>query len=140
MNHLDYSRLARRSWVYKSFKLSKIQFGTLGEPDLHVRPLFEMYALDEAHFPGSQGHDDRGCARALAEEAHAFHQSAVGYAGGGKDQLLARREVFGFVDSILVFNPHAFEAFFLIGLYDQASEHIAVEAAHGRSSNYAFGR
>src|SRR5258708_34933332 len=72
----------------------------LQEPHLHIRPFFQMDALYETDLPGAQSHDHRRCARAFAKKADAFHQRAVGHAGGGEDELFAWSKIFGFVNAL----------------------------------------
>src|ERR1700722_1962845 len=110
----------------------------LREPDFNIRTFFQVDALDESHFAGLQGQDYGGSARTFAEEADTFHQRPVGNSGGSEDELFAGSEVFGFVDSFLVFDAHASEALFLIGFHYQAAEHVAVEAADGGGSDHAL--
>src|ERR1700678_164786 len=98
-----------------------------------------MDALDESHFTSQLGEDDRRGSRAFAEEADAFEQCAVGNAGGSEDKLLAGSEVFSLIDTILVFDSHASQALFLIGLHDQTAEHVSVEAADRCGGDHAFG-
>src|ERR1700691_1997621 len=100
-----------------------------------------MDAVDETHFAGPQGQDDGRGSRAFAEEAYAAHEGAVGYAGGGKDELLAGSQVFGFVDTFLVFDTHLRDAFFELGLVDDQSPlHVAVQATDSGCSDHAFRR
>src|SRR5580704_11986468 len=112
----------------------------LREPHLNIRPFLQMNAFNESHFAGLQSKDDRRSARAFAEEPYALKQRAIRHAGGGEDELLAGSEVFCFVNSVLIFDAHAGEALFLLRLYHQAAEHVAVEAADGGGGNHAFRR
>src|SRR5262249_15860974 len=109
------------------------------EPDLYVRTLLKVNAFHEADLAGAQGHDHGRCSRAFAEEAHPFEEGAVGDSSCGEDELFAGREIFGFVDAVLVFDAHALRALFLVWFHNQAPEHVAIQAADGSRSNYAFG-
>ena len=60
-------------------------------------------------------HDDRAGANAIAEEADAFHQRAVGDAGRGEDERLAGRQVLRRVDPLQVGDPHRPAALFVLG-------------------------
>ncbi len=53
--------------------------------------------------------------------------------------MLAGREILGFIDAILVFDSHALQALFLIGLHDQPAQHIAVETANRRRRDHSLG-
>ena len=97
-----------------------------------------MDALDEAHFPRAQRHDHRGRPGAFTEEADALHQCAVCHACGGEDNLLARRQIFGFVDTVLIFDSHALQALFLFRLNDEAPKHVSIQAANSGRSDHAF--
>src|ERR1700728_41039 len=87
----------------------------LCEPHLHIRTLFQVDALDEAYFAGELGEDYRRSARALAEEADAFEQRAVGDSRGGEDELFAGGKILRLVDLVFIFNTHASEALLLVG-------------------------
>ena len=61
------------------------------EPDLHVVGLVSTWMLSMKRMRcGSVCMIERAGADAVAEEAHALHQRAVGDAGGGEDDVLAR--------------------------------------------------
>src|SRR5450631_1233093 len=89
----------------------------LQEPHLHIRPLFQVDALHKTHLASAQRHDHGRCPRAFAEESHSLHQRAVRNAAGGEDELLARSQVFRLVNALLVFDAHAGQTLFLIGLH-----------------------
>src|SRR5580658_7226154 len=100
MNSLDdVANQSNRLW-----SAIRVRRAPLHEPHFHIRTLFQVNALDEAHLAGELSEDDRGSPRAFAEEADAFQQSAVGDAGGGEDELLAGGKVFRLVDTTLVFD------------------------------------
>ena len=65
----------------------------LQKTHLYIRTLGQMYAFDEPHLAALAGHDNRSGTGAVSEEANALHQCAIGHAGGGKDQIIARRQV-----------------------------------------------
>src|SRR3954471_24954288 len=97
-----------------------------------------MDAFDETNARGVQRHDHRGRTYAFTEEAYAAHDDTFGDTGGGKDDLLAGGEFFGGVDLVNVRDSHLVNAIDLVGLYQQASLHVAVEAADGRGGDYTF--
>src|SRR5215831_8634532 len=99
-----------------------------------------MDAVHEAHFAVLAGHYNGRGTRAVAEETHAFHESAVGYAGRGEDDVASRSKILGAVDLFLVFDAHLGYTFFQLRFVDhQPGEDLAVEAAHGGRSNHALG-
>src|SRR6266478_9062713 len=111
------------------------------KPHLHIRALIQVDALNESDLAGLQSQNHRGGPFPCSETADAFQQGAFGYTGGGKAQLLAGSKIFGFVDTVLVFDSHLANAFLQFGLVDdEASLHIAVEAADGGCSDDALGR
>src|SRR5579863_3783940 len=61
---------------------------SLREPNLHVRPFFQLNTVNEANFAGAVGHDDGLSSRALAKEADTLQQRPLRDPGGGKDELL----------------------------------------------------
>src|ERR1700733_11867126 len=91
---------------------------SLREPHLHIRAFLQVNAVDEAHFASAVSQDDRRSSRALTKESYAFEQCAFGYAGGGEDQLLAGREIFGFVNSVFIFDSHAGNTLFQFRFVD----------------------
>src|SRR4051812_16082871 len=113
---------------------------SLRESHLHVGTLFEVDAFDEPNLTCAHRHNHRRSSCAFSEEAHAFHQRAVGHTGGSKDELLSRRKIFRFVNPILVLNSHALQPLFLFRLYYQAAEHVSVQAADSRRSDNALWR
>ena len=54
-----------------------------------------MDAFHETNLAALARHHNGGSARAVAEETHAFHQRAVGDAGGREDEVVARSQIFG---------------------------------------------
>src|SRR5579864_7020423 len=113
----------------------------LGESHFHIGPAIQVNAFHEADLGGAQSHDHGRGSRAFAEESDSPHQRALGNSGGGKDELLAGREVFSLVDPVFVFNAHARDALFEFGLIDhQASLHVSIQAAYGGGGNHTFGR
>src|SRR5690349_2292249 len=100
-----------------------------------------MDAVDESDLARLQRHDHGGGADTFSEEADAFHKRAVGDAGGGKNHLLARRQVLGLVDAMLVLDAHLGNALFQLRLVDdEPPQHIAVQAANGGGGDDSFGR
>ena len=67
--------------------------GPASEMDLHVRGRRDVDAVDEPDPVRLVLHDHRAGADAVAEEADAAHQRAVGDAGRRKDDASPRREV-----------------------------------------------
>src|ERR1700722_4898046 len=97
-----------------------------------------MNTFHETYLASSQGQNHGRCTRAFSKEAYAFHQRAVGNAGGGEDQLFARCEIFSLVDAIFVFDAHTGQTLVLVGFHDEAAEHVSIEAANGGGSDHAF--
>ena len=78
---------------------------------------------------------------AVAEEAHALHQRAVGDAGRGEDDVLARREILRLVDPLEVGDAHGAAALLVLRrVHDEPREDLAAQAAHRRRREHAFGR
>src|SRR6185437_4874891 len=62
-----------------------------------------------------------------------------GDAGGGEDELLAGRQVLGFVNLVFVFDAHAGDALFQFRFVDhQASQHVSIQAANGGGCDHPF--
>jgi hypothetical protein len=76
-------------------EISFISGKVLRESNFHVSALGQVNAFHEAHLAALARHHNRGCARAFAKKANAFHQRAVGYAGRGKDDVICWIQVFG---------------------------------------------
>src|SRR6185503_19299399 len=101
----------------------------------------DVNAVDEPDLVRLVLHDHRTGADAVAEEANAPHQRAVGDAGRREDDVLAGGEVRGAVDLLDVSDPHRAAALFVLGLADdEAREDLAVQAAHRRGGQHAFRR
>src|SRR6478735_7123612 len=62
--------------------------------------------VDEADLLGAVGHHQRMGPRSATEEANALQQIAGGHAGGGEDEILARCEVLGPIDTLLITMAH----------------------------------
>jgi len=123
------------------YYVQQITATALGEADFYIRAFIQMDALDKAHPPGFESENHRGRSRAFAEETDAFQERAFGHSGGGEDQLFAGGEIFRLVDFALVFDSHLLDTLFQFRLIDdQASLHVAVEAADCGGGNYSFGR
>src|SRR5258706_11922610 len=60
---------------------------------LDVRRLSDVDAVDEPDAVRVVLHDHRAGADAVSEEPHALHQRAVRHPGGGKDDVLPRRQI-----------------------------------------------
>src|SRR5688500_6243777 len=76
------------------------------EPDLDHPGLLDVDGVDEPDARGVALHDDRAGARAVAKEAHTLHQRAVGDAGRREDDVAARREIPGRVNTLEVRDAH----------------------------------
>ncbi len=86
-------------------------------------------------------HHQRRRADAVAEEADALHQRALGDAGGREDDVLARREILRPVDPLEVGDAHRAAALLVLRrVDDEPREDLAAEAAHGRRREHALGR
>src|SRR3954464_4544907 len=105
--------------------------------DCNVRPSesypqilarFDVDGVDEADARRIALHDDRAGAGAVAEEADAAHQRAVGDAGGSADDAFARREILRGVGAARIGNAHRPAALLVLGLLDhQPRENLAVQ-------------
>src|SRR5262249_10535288 len=85
-------------------------------------------------------HDDRARARAVAEEADAAHERAVGDAGRGENDSVARRQFLRRVNAARLGAPRA-AAFLVFGLPGhEAREDLAVQAAHRGGREHALRR
>ena len=84
---------------------------------------------------------DRARADAVAEEAHAAHQRAVGDAGRREDDARAGREILRSVDLLEVGDAHRPAALLVLGLGDdEPREDLAVQAPHRGRREHAFRR
>src|SRR5258706_8836032 len=100
-----------------------------------------MDTFDKPDLAGLQRQNYRRCSFAFAEETNVLQQCSLTYARGCEDQLLAGSQIFGFVDPVLVLDPHLSDAFFQFGLVDdQASLHVAVETTNGGCGDDTLGR
>src|SRR5687767_4494147 len=98
-------------------------------------------AVDETHPPRMRLHHQRHGPGAVAEEAHALHQRAVGDAGRGEDDVLARGEIPRLVDPLEVGDAHGAATGFVFGrVYSKPREDLAAQAAHRRCRQHALGR
>src|ERR1035441_8876064 len=112
---------------------------SLREPDLNVRPLIQMDALDKSHPSSLQSQNHRRSPSPFAKEADALQQRTFGHAGRSEDHLLPRSQVFRLVNLVLVFNPHLRNALFQFRFVDyQPSLHVSVQAADRGRCNHAF--
>src|SRR5688572_15302001 len=95
------------------------------------RHLLAMDRVHEADDLARQRHEQGRRARAAAEEADAAKQLAVGHAGAAEEDLLARSEVLGLVDSVHVLEAELLEArgLFLVGRLEPRLD-LAAQAAH----------
>src|SRR3989441_3946320 len=101
------------------------------EPDLDISRRRDVNAVDESNLMRIVLHDNRARPGAVAEKTDAAHQRAVGDAGGGKDDLLARGEFLRAIDFLEVGNPHRATPLFVFRLVDhEAREDLAIEATH----------
>src|SRR4051794_9563036 len=76
--------------------------------------LLDVNGVDEADARRIALHHDRAGPGAVAEEAHAAHQAAVGHAGGGEDDAVARRQILRSIDPLRVGDPHLAAALFVL--------------------------
>src|SRR3954452_11411203 len=105
---------------------------SLLESDPDHPGLFDVNGVDEADAWRVALHDQRARARAVSEEPDAAHQCAVGDAGGGKHNALARRQIRRGVYPSRIRAHRAAPCFVLGFPDDQAREDLAVQAAHRR--------
>src|SRR5688500_1202990 len=85
-------------------------------------------------------HDERRRPRAVAEEADAAHQRAVGDTGRREHDPLGGREVLRLVNPLEVGDPHRPAPLFVLRLaHYEPREDFTVEAAHRRRGEHAFG-
>src|SRR5437764_990123 len=111
------------------------------EANLDVGALFQVHGVNKSHLTILQSHHQGMRADAVAEEANAAQKISVGNSRTSKDDVLARRQVTGFIDAVRVLDAHFFEAFAVFGFRnDEAGEDFAVEAAQGRGGEDTFGR
>src|SRR4051794_14575438 len=111
------------------------------ESDLHVGILRDVNAVDEPDAVRLVLHDHRTGARAVAEEADAAHQRAVGDAGRREDDAFAGREIPRSVDPLEILDAHRAAALFVLRLVDdEPREDFTVQAAHRRGRQHAFRR
>src|SRR3954463_13797760 len=88
------------------------------ELDFDVRVGPDVDAVDEPDAVRVVLHDHRVGAGAVAEEADAAHQRAVGDAGRGENDVPAGREILGAVDALEVGDPHRAAARLVLGFAD----------------------
>src|SRR4051794_14218697 len=98
-------------------------------------------SVDEADLLGLVGHHQRVRAGAATEEADALEQVAGGDAGRGEDEVVARREVLGAIDTRLVAVTHPRAAFaLLVAAIAEPRLDLAAEATQRRGCDHALRR
>src|SRR5579871_4557866 len=101
---------------------------------------FHVNAVDEPDLSGVVRHHEAVRAHAVAEESHAAQQVAFGDARRREENFLAGREIARGVSGVGVLDAHRLDAIaqgFIF--HDQPSENFAVQAAHRRGRQHAFG-
>src|SRR5262249_40417800 len=132
--------IRRRAWQTTSGRRRR-SGAARSEANLHVGFLRHVDAVDEADAVRLVLHDHGAGPRAVAEEADAAHQRAVGDAGRCEDDAVAGREIFRAVDLVEGGNPPR-PAALLVSRFadDEPGEDLAVQTAHGRRGEHPFGR
>src|SRR5437868_73541 len=98
-----------------------------------------VHGIDKTNTIRAGGHDEGVGPVSFAEEADPAQKSSVGYSAGGKDDVAAKGQISGRINTVRVFDAHFGNALFELGRVNhQASYHFAVQAAHGRSGNHAL--
>lgn len=116
-----------------------ITTGLVSEPDLHVRALVQVNAFQEANLAGVERQNNGRGACAFTEETHAAQQWSIGNTRGGKDRLLARRQLLRRLDLVRIFDSHAPNALAQFGLVrNQSSLHVPVQAANRGRGKHAL--
>src|SRR5215510_6339276 len=114
------------------------------EPDIPDRAVLarpHVDAVDEADAMRCRLHDQRCGADAVAEEAYALHQRAVGDAGCGKQDVLAGREILRTIDLLHVLDAHRFAPpLVLRRADDEPREDLSAETAHRCGGDDTLGR
>src|SRR4051812_45449499 len=101
----------------------------------------DVDAVDEADPVRVRLHHQRRRPDPVAEEPHPFHQRPVGDAGGGKNDVLTRRQVLRAVDALRIRDSHLLAALFVLGLVDhEAGIDFTAEASHGGRGDHTFRR
>src|SRR5690349_8106952 len=99
-----------------------------------------MYSIDKPNAICAGGHDQGVCAVSFAEETHSTQKSAVRHSASGKDNMAADGQVAGRINAFGVLDPHFGDALGEFGrVDDEASDHLAMQAAHGCGSKHTFG-
>src|SRR3954467_6089372 len=113
----------------------------ISEPHSHSARLLDMDGIDETDPRRMALHDQRAGPDTVAEEADPFHQRPVRHPGGGKDDVLAAREILRPVHLLEIGDAHRAAARLVLRRRDhQPAEDFAIQAAHGRCRQHAFGR
>src|SRR6478735_1234716 len=95
--------------------------------------------VDEADLLGSVGHHQRMGPRPATEEADALEQIAGRHTGGREDEILARGEVLGPVDALLVPMAHPGATLaFIVAAIAEAGLDLATEATQRRGGDDAL--
>src|SRR5262245_12216108 len=98
----------------------------LGHPHLVV----DMNAVNEADAMRMRLHDERRRPDAVTKEPDAFHQRAIGHAGGGKHNVVAGGEVLRAVGLLEVGDPHRPAALFVLRCaHHESSVYLAAQTA-----------
>src|SRR4029453_16628838 len=102
--------------------------GTFLEANFDIRRGRDVDAVDEPDAVRIVLHDHGAGANAVAEEPDAFHQRAVGHAGGGEDDAVAGRQILRRVDLLEVADPHRAASFLVLRLADhETRKNLPVE-------------
>src|ERR1700730_12370198 len=76
----------------------------LCEAHFDVGAVGQGRGVDEAHLSLLQRNDQRLCADAFAEKTYTAQEVSVGYACAREDELFSRRQVFGLIDALAIFD------------------------------------
>src|SRR2546421_3327308 len=132
---------ARTSGEGRFASMTTRRMTAASETNLHVLRRRHVNAVDEADAVRVVLHDDGARADSVAEEPDTLHQRPFRDAGGGEDDVVARREIPRLVDLLEIGDAHGAAALLMLRLADdQAREDLAVEAAHCRRGQHALGR
>src|SRR5882762_7988899 len=88
------------------------------EPHLDVRSLLQVHRIDEAHLPLIERQNHRTCAHAFAEKPDALQQISVRHSRARENHFLARRQIFGVVNTLQILHAHFCQAFRVLRLAD----------------------
>src|SRR5208337_4194886 len=100
----------------------------LRNPDLCVGTLVNVHGFDKPDLAFVELHYQRRGARPVSKEAHALEQQTVGNSGCREDDVRARRQLVGGINTLGVADNHIFHAFGLLGrVADQTTDHVAIQ-------------